>query len=219
MTGVGFYGKLASRGDFVSRGLAHSFIQPWDQWLAAGIQASQRQLAERWLPAYLVCPLWRFALAPGVCGPQAVVGVLMPSIDRVGRYFPLTLAQVLEPGESLAALVTGNDHWFDAAESVLLASLEAERSFEQFDEAVTALGPTCSTWRVQAQPALGGLERLEASDAPARALALADMACDGMSLWWGKGSPQIAPGLMRCAGLPRSDSFAGFLLGKEAEFK
>ena len=91
----GVYGKLASRGDFVSRGLPHSFIQPWDAWLAAGLLASQEQLGAQWLDAYLVSPLWRFALAPDVCGPTAVVGVLMPSIDRVGRYFPLTIAQTL----------------------------------------------------------------------------------------------------------------------------
>lgn len=107
MNDFGFYGKLASRGDFVSRGLPQSFIQPWDQWLAAGLQASQQQLGEQWLQAYLVSPLWRFALAPGVCGESPVVGVVMPSIDRVGRYFPLTVAQLLAPGESLAAAVSG----------------------------------------------------------------------------------------------------------------
>src|ERR1700712_4294952 len=100
MTTLGFYGKLASRGDFVSLGLPQSFIQPWDTWLAAGLHVSQQQLGEDWLDAYLVSPLWRFVLAAGVCGPEAVVGVLMPSIDRVGRYFPLTVAQTLEPERS-----------------------------------------------------------------------------------------------------------------------
>ena len=32
MTTLGFYGKLASRGDFVSRALPQSFIGPWDSW-------------------------------------------------------------------------------------------------------------------------------------------------------------------------------------------
>lgn len=114
MNDVGFYGKLACRGDFVSRSLPQTFIQPWDQWLAAGIQASQQALGEQWLQAYLVSPLWRFALAPGVCGTDAVVGVLMPSIDRVGRYFPLTVAQVLEPGASVAGVVGAADDWFEA---------------------------------------------------------------------------------------------------------
>ncbi|HLD66572.1 MAG TPA: type VI secretion system-associated protein TagF, partial [Pseudomonas sp.] len=63
MSGAGFYGKLAGRGDFVSRGLPQSFIEPWDAWLAAGLAASQAELGAGWLEAYLVSPLWRFAVA------------------------------------------------------------------------------------------------------------------------------------------------------------
>ncbi|AIR88600.1 type VI secretion system-associated protein TagF [Pseudomonas cremoricolorata] len=216
MNSVGFYGKLACRGDFVSRGLPGSFVQPWDQWLAAGVQTSQRQLGEAWLPAYLVSPLWRFALAPGLCGPQAVVGVLMPSIDRVGRYFPLTLAQPLPADTSLAAVLGASDDWFDAAEGLLLASLEAQASFEDFDAAVSALAPLEAPAARPVQVSLGGLQRLTEGYADDRLRALADSACAGMSLWWGKGSAQIAPGLLRCQGLPRSDAFGAFILGKEA---
>lgn len=57
MTAPGLYGKLASRGDFVSRGLPQSFIGPWDSWLAAGLLASQNALGEQWLNAYLISPL------------------------------------------------------------------------------------------------------------------------------------------------------------------
>ncbi|MDD1012331.1 type VI secretion system-associated protein TagF [Pseudomonas rubra] len=211
---VGFYGKLASRGDFVSRGLPHSFIQPWDQWLAAGLVASQQQLAERWLPAYLVSPLWRFALAPGVCGPQAVVGVLMPSIDRVGRYFPLTLAQLLASDESLAAVVSGPDDWFEHCEAQLLATLEPHAAFEAFDEALR--GVAVPRLNVLSTPAVAGLQRFAAVTPEARQAALAESACAGMSLWWGRGSERIEAGLLRCAGLPRSEDFASFLLGSEA---
>ena len=48
MTTLGFYGKLASRGDFVSRALPQSFIGPWDSWLAAGLLASQNSLGADW---------------------------------------------------------------------------------------------------------------------------------------------------------------------------
>ena len=214
MAGVGFYGKLASRGDFVSRGLPQSFIQPWDQWLAAGLVASQQQLAERWLPAYLVSPLWRFALAPGVCGPDAVVGVLMPSIDRVGRYFPLILAQVLAPDESLAAVVGGPDNWFEQCEAQLLATLEPQAAFEAFDAAVQGIDAPRSA--VVSSPVVGGLQRFAAVTPQARQAALAESACAGMSLWWGRGSEHIEAGMLRCAGLPHSEDFASFLLGSEA---
>lgn len=215
MNDVGFYGKLASRGDFVSRGLPQTFIQPWDQWLAAGIQASQQVLGEQWLQAYLVSPLWRFALAPGVCGPDAVVGVLMPSIDRVGRYFPLTVVQVLEPGEAVAGVVVGADAWFEGVEAALLATLEPGAAFEAFE---AALQPFRGARPLLQGPrtTVGGLQRLDGDTPEGRALALAECACEGMSLWWGQGSERIAPGLMRSQGLPRSEQFAAFLLGSEA---
>ena len=88
MTTLGFYGKLASRGDFVSRALPQSFIGPWDSWLAAGLLASQNSLGGDWLNTYLVSPLWRFVLAPGVCGPNAAAGVVMPSIDQKSGISP-----------------------------------------------------------------------------------------------------------------------------------
>lgn len=215
MNDVGFYGKMACRGDFVSRGLPQSFIQPWDQWLAAGIQASQQALGEGWLQAYLVSPLWRFVLAPGVCGPEAVVGVLMPSIDRVGRYFPLSVAQLLEPGVALAGIVGGADEWFEGVEAALLGTLAAEATFEHF---TAALQPYRDAPPPLQGPRLtvGGLQRLNGTTSQGRALALAECACDGMSLWWGQGSERIAPGLLRSQGLPRSEQFAAFLLGSEA---
>lgn len=216
MNHVGFYGKVACRGDFVSRDLPQTFIQPWDQWLAAGLQASQRQLGEQWLQAYLVSPLWRFVLAPGVCGPQAVTGVVMPSIDRVGRYFPLTIAQVLDPQTSLAALVGGRDAWFEDVEAVLLATLEEGAAFEAFERAIRPYDPDGGLpVSAVTEPAIGGLQRLGVTTAQARERALAECACAGMSLWWGRGSEHIAPGLMRYPGLPRAEHFAAFLTGTE----
>lgn len=214
MNDVGFYGKLACRGDFVSRSLPQTFIQPWDQWLAAGIQASQQALGEQWLQAYLVSPLWRFALAPGVCGTDAVVGVLMPSIDRVGRYFPLTVAQVLEPGASVAGVVGAADDWFEGVERALLGTLEADAAFEDFE---AALQPFHGSRPLPAGPRMtvAGLQHLDAVTPQDRTTALAECACEGMSLWWGHGSERIEPGLIRSRGLPRSDQFAAFLLGSE----
>lgn len=217
MNDVGFYGKMACRGDFVSRDLPQSFIQPWDQWLAAGIQASQRQLGEQWLQAYLVSPLWRFALAAGVCGPQAMIGVVMPSIDRVGRYFPLTVAQALEPQVSVAVAVVGADEWFEQVEAALLGTLEEGAQLEAFEDAVRPYrGTTPLPQGIASGPAVGGLQRLAATTPEGRERALAECACEGMSLWWGRGSERIAPGLIRYPGLPRSEDFAGFLLGSEA---
>ncbi len=100
---IGFYGKLPARGDFVQAGLPRSFTDPWDRWLQRVLAASQAMLGDRWLPAWLEAPVWRFALMPGVCGPDPALGLWLPSVDRVGRHFPLTLAAVMPEGRSAPA--------------------------------------------------------------------------------------------------------------------
>src|SRR5919108_3251464 len=88
---VGIYGKLPSHGDFLRRRVPPEFLTPWDEWLQAGIAASRTALAQQWVDVYLTSPVWRFALSARACGRAAIAGLMAPSVDRVGRFFPLTL--------------------------------------------------------------------------------------------------------------------------------
>ena len=96
---VGFYGKLPARGDFVRAGLPRDFIDPWDDWLQSVMAGSRTLMGEAWLPAFLEAPVWRFTLPPGMCGAQAALGLMLPSVDRAGRYFPLTFAALSPRGD------------------------------------------------------------------------------------------------------------------------
>jgi type VI secretion system protein ImpM len=139
MPACGFYGKLPSEGDFVSRRLPWEFTSAWDDWLQQGLQASREALGERWLSLYLSAPVWRFQLAPGVCGPLAWRGVFFASVDRVGRYFPLTLAFAGVAGtRPAAALAADHAGWF-AAEEAGLAGLDPALALDDFDLALQAL--------------------------------------------------------------------------------
>ena len=100
----GFYGKLPELGDFVNRRLPQNFIDPWDSWLQQAIATSRDQLGGNWLNNYLTSPIWRFAVSSGVVGESPWCGLLMPSVDRVGRYFPLTLACVLDEDINLVSI-------------------------------------------------------------------------------------------------------------------
>ena len=214
MTTLGFYGKLASRGDFVSRALPQSFIGPWDSWLAAGLLASQHSLGAGWLNVYLVSPLWRFVLAPGVCGPNAAAGVVMPSIDRVGRYFPLAVVALLDHDTNPPSPVGGPDRGFDDPQHPSPRTLDAGATFENFNAGLDSLGlPATEPRAVDSR--FAGLQRVAATEPHARMTALAEQACEGASLWWGRGSQTISPGLLRCQGLPATSDFAQFLLGQE----
>lgn len=91
MGGFGAFGKMPSLGDFFRLDLASEVVTPWDAWVQSTLLAARSTLGARFEGCYMSAPVWRFALAPGVAGGQGVLGVLMPSVDRVGRQFPLTL--------------------------------------------------------------------------------------------------------------------------------
>lgn len=97
-----WFGKLPALGDFASRRMDPALLAWWDAWLAQGLidqQEQHRLRGSAWLDAYLVSPSWQFLLSPG-CLPGALgrlpwLGSLMPSVDRVGRYFPFLIVQPL----------------------------------------------------------------------------------------------------------------------------
>jgi len=138
MAGGGFYGKIPSEGDFVTRRLPWEFTSVWDDWLQHGMQASREALGERWLALYLSAPIWRFQVAPGVCGPIGWRGLFFASVDRVGRYFPLTLAFADHGATALSALSGEADAWL-AVEDAALAGLAPALPIAEFDRMMEAL--------------------------------------------------------------------------------
>lgn len=109
---TGLYGKMPAHGDFVRRNLPKSFIDPWDSWLAAGIEAARGRLGAQWDEVWARAPAWRFALPPGACGPDPATGVMMPSEDSVGRQFPLTIGAVFAD----AVAGAGDASWYERLE-------------------------------------------------------------------------------------------------------
>lgn len=137
---VGFYGKLPMVGDFITRRLPKGFIDPLDQWIQNGITASQDKLGNNWLDLYLTSPIWHFALQSGVCGESAWVGLMMPSVDKVGRYFPFVLACKIEEDKNPALILARCSDWFEQLEAISLAGLEGNYSMDRFNEVVLDLG-------------------------------------------------------------------------------
>ena len=138
---VGFYGKLPSHGDFLRRRASEGFVRAWDAWLQEGLSASRAALGDQWLDVYLTSPAWRFACAAGVAGPTTVAGVIAPSVDRVGRYFPVTVVAELPPDVDVLSLAVDAAVFFDAAEQVVIETLETEEvDLEVFDLRVSRLG-------------------------------------------------------------------------------
>ena len=131
----GWYGKLPSLGDFASRRLPPLFVEPCDRWLATAL-ALWRDSDAAWLDAFLAAPTWRFTLGAGVPFEQSpgYAGVLMPSVDRVGRYFPLT---VVRPRGATEVEIPAA--WLQALERLAVAALHDDWNAERFDAELEAI--------------------------------------------------------------------------------
>jgi type VI secretion system protein ImpM len=127
---AGFFGKLPARGDFVCLRLPRAFTAPWDSWVASMLAGSRDALGPGWLDAWLEAPVWRFALPAGLCGPLAALGLMLPSVDRAGRYFPLTFAALFAD----TAADGGNDGdpaWLGRCEAAGRAALDEDADPER----------------------------------------------------------------------------------------
>jgi type VI secretion system protein ImpM len=189
-TSRGFFGKIPARGDFVRAGLPNGFITAWDDWLQSVIPVSRDALGEEWLPAWLEAPIWRFALARGVCGSDAVLGLWMPSMDRAGRHFPLTLAATV-PDAGIETLARNGAEWLAEAERAGLDAVMCDLAPDRLAGALAL---------VPAPPTGGSSGGVDSGITDA-----------GASRWWTEGAPRVAPRTFEILGLPNGIAFAGML--------
>lgn len=130
----GWFGKLPGMGDFGQRRLSPRFRAVWDNWLQTGLQTLRAE-RENWVAEYLHAPIWYFALGKDIMSPSPWIGVLIPSVDSVGRYFPLTLAIELDEGNeaSVDRQMASIHQWWQRSAKAALAALDSNMGAEQFD--------------------------------------------------------------------------------------
>jgi type VI secretion system protein ImpM len=137
----GWFGKLVMLGDFAHRRLPQEFVTAWDDWLSQCLTTSRSQLGPQWLDVYLSGPVWRFACAPRSLDEPWWFGVLMPSVDAVGRYFPLVVAQAsAAPPLSAPALLDLED-WYRQVSQAALTTLEATTTLASFEAELARCAP------------------------------------------------------------------------------
>ena len=146
---MGFFGKLPGYGDFVERNLPQSFIDHWDAWLQQSLASSQQWLGDQWLDYYLTAPIYHFALSPGCVDERCWLGLWIPSVDRVGRYFPLTLVQPFEDDIFLGAMLLNNEDWFQELDQIALACINESPTVEAMAEVIQSLQqPQSHPWQI-----------------------------------------------------------------------
>lgn len=202
--GFGVYGKIPTAGDFLRIGLPEGFVQPWDGWLQSALLTGRDRCGAQWDALYMTAPIWRFTLSAGLAGPSAAMGVLMPSVDRVGRRFPLTLAALLkcETASDLAWTHFAAETLFAGLEDLALSALDDDMTPAKLTDTLAGirlpdLEPALTRMRRVGKTTYGmGASPLQAG----MATAFLGASEEKQSLW--TSATNGASQLMQCAGLP-----------------
>jgi type VI secretion system protein ImpM len=177
---AGWFGKLPALGDFASRRLPDAWRDAWDAWLQSELVRSREELGDdAWLSLYMVAPVRRFWLARGLLTREAWIGVLMPSVDSVGRQFPFTLAAALDDGHADLVDALANNDWLDAAEALARQVLDPAFDVEALEQAVAEL------------PGLHGERRFEAHAGSWLARELHAARAALRCAWWCEGASRV----------------------------
>lgn len=230
---VGLYGKLPAHGDFISRNLPSGFINAWDEWLQRFMASSQEHLGGEWLNIYLTSPIWRFAFSAGTVDTNAWSGIMIPSVDRVGRYFPFSVVTRLNPAVNTVELIANDSLWFTRQEELVLKALEGAMNVDElFAELQMLPAPTPSgyqkneqsdAWRA-APNEIGTLmrnlsmnmdfqEQLPSSIYPYLLDWFIAACFPSHSVWHTGGSERVQPSFLLCQGLPSTSGATAMLDG------
>lgn len=193
----GLFGKLPVKRDFVAINLPRGLLTLWENWLQASVAASREVLGRDWQDTFLTAPIWRFWLGQELSG-TTVTGAFMPSVDGIGRYFPLTICAWADEGGSCAPPACDlKDGWFAAVEAALLRALDAG-----FDgEPAVLLDGLAAPEDVKP----GGLEGLFVGEL--------QTVLSKRSYWWSEGGAGRPVQMVAFEGMPDPYRFAGFLTG------
>lgn len=116
------FGKMPAHGDFISRGLDDETVEAGDGAVAEAVALAMSHWDLAWDEVYVETPVWRFLAAPGVMGRDWLAGVFLPSVDAVGRQFPL-LAGFAAPTLALLARWDATSRALDEVEALARAAL------------------------------------------------------------------------------------------------
>lgn len=219
----GVYGKLPTHGDFIQRNLASSFITPWDEWLQHFIAGTKEKIGADWLDMYLTSPIWRFALSHGVINESRWAGILMPSVDQVGRYFPFTVAVKMPDEQNPLEFLAQQSPWYAGIEELALLALDGEILLDELvaelttvelsaDVTYAATGIKLDSNAMQIDMGLDA--QSPASTYPCMLDSLLVKVMSSYSIWSTTGSERVAPCVFDAPGLPAVSKLPAMLDGQ-----
>jgi type VI secretion system protein ImpM len=219
----GWYGKIPATGDFLARRLPAAFSEAWDRWLQQAMGGSRERLGARWHDSYLSMPVWRFLLSPGMVTPNAWAGLMLPSVDAVGRQFPLTVAAALPPASlNLPATLLAAASWYDGLEEIALSAIAPRADIAAIDAAFAGR-PFRREWLHHPQESAEAIVPLRSSHAqmlavsPAQAGMIAVQLAEPCALWLCAESELFERRALLCERLPSAEQYCGMMEGRWQE--
>lgn len=221
---VGLYGKLPAHGDFITRDLPPAFINIWDEWLQRGMLCSQEELGDNWLDIYLTSPIWRFAISTGAIDDNNWAGIMIPSVDRVGRYFPFTLVAKLSSGSNAFEMISSEGSWYRNLENIALEGLDGHLDVDEMHtelQSVQGLNQSIMTTTNKSVQAVSGHisismdfeEQLPSSVYPGLLEYLLKKDGQSYSVWHSLGSDLVKPCFLLSKGLPPARGLTALIDG------
>lgn len=217
------YGKTQSKRDFVAPGAPRAFLDRWEPWMQAGLASSRLVLDRAWQERFLTAPIWRFWLGEAICG-TTLAGAFMPSLDAIGRYYPLAVFSGAPAGLAIPPPELDlQESWFAALEDFLLATLDPAMGWEQIAAGLSALPDPQAAPPAQPAPGMtalaGGFAAPLDPAAPGEVFADLRRADWGAhfaqrSFFWTSGGDGFRPAALASRGLPAPEFFVGLLTGE-----
>jgi type VI secretion system protein ImpM len=136
---IGFFGKLPTHGDFVSWGFGPDLERRMQDWLQAGLQQVREVMGDGWDREFRAMQPWRFIVERNLWLPATLAGVLVPSLDRVGRSFPLIVLSQVPNFQAHPRQLYRDETWFTAAEGIAESSLRRDFDMAHFIETLKRL--------------------------------------------------------------------------------
>ncbi|VAW91011.1 Protein phosphatase ImpM [hydrothermal vent metagenome] len=220
---TGLFGKLPAHGDFVQRNLPSAFIEIWDGWLQHYIAASQEQLGEQWLDVYLTSPIWRFMFSPGAVDADSWAGIMLPSVDKIGRYFPFSIITRLPSNISSLEFLLAQNDWFSHMEDLALKALSGDLTVDDLIEEIEQVVISYNTIYINTDdlennnPVVINMDFEEQSPSSVSDYMLDTIlkkSVASYSAWTTPGSERVSPNLFLSQGLPPIQGITAMMNGQ-----
>jgi len=203
MKSIGIYGKLPAHRDYVLLNLPESVEATLYDWLGPLLSEVQATMGyEQWLNAYLNASPCGYAIAFKQPEPMTYIGVMISSVDAVGRYFPLLSGVLLRDEKSLAYFnPMGMQDLLNSLVDEQVNALHQQQSIETLYQSMVALLSNHSLTPWHEKP----LTHLPTSAQSNDVIPLHGVV---QSYWWALDQPSLE---VMCAGLPSADFYQSLL--------